>query len=177
MPCTDIEDRGNRYTYPYSWLVAESNGYKPNNSSTNGFVNKNRGELEAGLRYLRDGNIYEGTSGSGGEGDAFTSKVWNGSGTNYFLSTTNVTMTNLIARGTCLGTSFGDSGSTTSGDGGGQTIGVYNVLLGNSLFYNIGSSNPGCAGFTNIYGVRPGGGEVAWSCTADWGPDRLHQLP
>ncbi len=166
MLCQDVEDRGNRYTYPYSWMVANQNGFKPNNGS-NGYVRKNASELKSGLRYLRDGNIYENVDESGAQnGTAFTAKVAIGSlpTNNYWLSTTNITMTNNIYRQTCNGPSFGDGGDLSSG---GVTLGVQQILFQNNLGYNVGSFVPGgCSSVTPSYAIRVGPSGIAWSCTA-----------
>ncbi len=167
MLCTDIEDRANRYTYPYSWMVAQSNGEKPNDGSSS-YVRKNASELKAGLRYLRDGNIYENVDNSGAQnGVAFTAKTSNGSGTNFFLSTTNLTMTNNVYRQVCNGPDWGDSGSVVAGFGSGNSLGVQDVLFQNNLGYNIGENTPGCAGINpdKAWGAAPA--ENTWpACTA-----------
>jgi hypothetical protein len=172
MLCTDVEDRGNRYTYAYSWMTAYQNGFLPNNGSQ-GYVRKNASELKTALRYLRDGNIYENVDDSGAQnGTAFTAKVAQCNGgltcNNYFLSTTNITMTNLIYRRTCNGPSLGDPGELI--DGGGVSLGVQNVLFQNNLGYNIGSFIQGhCSGTAPTYAIRVGPGEQSWSCAASSG--------
>jgi len=166
MLCQDVEDRGNRYTYPYSWMVAFQNGFKPNNGS-NGYVRKNASEIKSAYRYVRDGNIYENVDNSGAQnGTAFTAKVAIGSlsANNYWLSTTNLTMTNNIYRQTCNGPSFGEGGDLSSG---GVTLGVQQILFQNNLGYNVGNFVPGgCSGTTPSYAIRIGPSAIAWSCTA-----------
>jgi hypothetical protein len=164
--CTDVEDRGNRYTYPYNWMTSTAN---PNNG-VNGYVRKNASELKNGLRYLRDGNIYENVDNTGAQnGTAFTFKTAqcsSGLCDNYWLLTRNVTMSNLIFRNACNGPSGGDSGNDGAGNGGGVSLGVSNVNFSNNLGYNIGYGVPRCAGSSpnTPYGMRVGPGGVTWSC-------------
>jgi hypothetical protein len=169
---TDVEDRGSRYTYPWTWMWAEQSGNKPLGGS---YVNKNGEELKNGLRVLRDGNIYEHVDLSGGQGGGVTAKVAQCSAgklcSNYFLITSDITMTNNIIRMTCYGTGFGDGGNSI--DGGGVSLGVHNVNFSNNLLYGNGQFpvTPGCLAShltpTNGYVIRPGTGFMSWTgCTA-----------
>jgi hypothetical protein len=165
---TDVEDRSNRYTYPWTWMWAEQSGNKPLGES---YVNKNGEELKNGVRVLRDGNIYEHVDLSGGQGGGVTAKVAQCSAgqlcSNYFLTTNNITMTNNIIRSTCYGTAFGDGGNSI--DGGGVSLGVHNVNFSNNLLYANGQFpvTPGCLAShltpTNGYVIRPGTGFMSWT--------------
>lgn len=175
--CTDIEDRGNRYTWDQSWLVAASVGNKPNGGS-NSFVNKNAEELKNGLRVLRDGNIYENVDQTGAQnGTIFTAKVAQCSAgvkcDNYFLSLNDLNITNNVYRSACNGPTFGDAGNTI--DGGGVSLGVARVNFAGNLGYAIGNlsrtwayGNPECTGISpNFpYVIRTGNGDQTWVCTA-----------
>ena len=169
--CTDIEDRGNRYTYPYNWMTSTAN---PNNGS-NGYVRKNASEIKNGLRYLRDGNIYENVDNTGAQnGTAFTfrtSQCSSGLCDNYWLLTRDLTMTNLIFRNACNGPGGGDSGNALVGNGGGVSLGVANVNFSNNLGYNLGYGGPRCAGSspTTPFGIKIGPGGVSWTCAATSG--------
>ncbi len=169
--CTDVEDRANRYTYPYNWMTSTAN---PNNGS-NGYVRKNASEIKNGLRYLRDGNIYENVDNTGAQnGVAFTfrtSQCSSGLCDNYWLLTDDVTMTNLLFRNACNGPSGGDSGNDGAGNGGGVSLGVSNVNFANNLGYNLGYGGPRCTGSSpnTPYGIKIGPGGVTWTCAASSG--------
>ncbi len=164
---TDVEDRSNRYTYPISWIQAWANTKRVNNGSAS-YVRKNASELKSGFNYLRDGNIYENVDNSGGQtGVAFTAKVSANTSTNYMLENYNLTMTHLVFRGMCIGPNWGDSGSTVVGFGGGNSLGVANVLFGYNLGYNLGASIQNCAANEHGWGAAPSVNE--WSCTASSG--------
>jgi hypothetical protein len=167
--CTDVEDRANRYTYPYDWMTSTAN---PNNNGANGYVRKNASEIKNGLRYLRDGNIYENVDNTGAQnGVAFTfrtSQCSSGLCDNYWLLTRDVTMTNLIFRNACNGPSGGDGGSDSVGNGGGISLGVGNINFSNNLGYNLGYGGPRCSGSspTTPFGFKIGPSNVNWSCVA-----------
>ena len=146
IPCTDIEDRANRYTYPYSWMLAAQAGFKPN-GGTNGFVRKNGHELKAGERYLFDANIVENVDGTGGQaGTALSFKVTNSSsgsvwGTNFWNIDENVTATNNVIRNACRWAGAGVSVPAISfSNGGGVTLPTQNAVYANNLMYNISVS-------------------------------------
>ena len=152
----DVEERGNRYTYPYSWILAYQAGFCPNglSCSGNGYVRKNSHETKVANRYLYDGNINENVDGSGGQsGIAISWKTDNGGGANYWIVNQNVTMTNTVMRNLCQGASWGFRSVTSSGNGGGVTLPTQNALLGNNLSYNVSATNPGCGGVSN-FGFR-----------------------
>jgi hypothetical protein len=152
----DVEDRGNRYTYPYSWILAYQAGFCVNGltCSGNGYVRKNSHETKVANRYLYDGNINENVDGSGGQsGIAISWKTDNGGGANYWIVNQDVTMTNTVMRNLCQGASWGFRSVTSSGNGGGVTLPTQNALLGNNLSYNVSTANPGCSGVSN-FGFR-----------------------
>ena len=175
VPAQDVEDRANRYTYPYSWILAYDAGYCPNGLACvgNGYVRKNAHESKVASRYLFDGNILENVDQSGGQnGTVFSFKDDNTSGgpfgTNYWLLSQNITMTNNIGRGTCDGPSIGYRSANSSGNGGGVALGTGHYLYSNNLLYNLNQATPGCAGATAQYGLRvvasvPG---TTWAATA-----------
>jgi hypothetical protein len=162
--CTDVEDRGNRYTYPYSWLLAEQAGYCANGKSCdgNGYVRKNGHELKNAQRYLFDGNIVENVDNSGAQnGTNISFKTANQSsdanGQNYGLTEANTTITNNVLRNSCNGPSLGDRSQndfSTTLNGNGVTFAPQNYLVEDNLLYGISTNNPGCKGSTPQYGMR-----------------------
>lgn len=155
----DVEERANRYTYPYSWLLAKEAGFNPTQGS---YVRKNAHEVKAALRWLSDGNIFENVDNSGAQGgqnmDWRASNASAGSlGDNYWVKTNHVTLTNSILRNTCVGPLLGSRSSFNSSDGGGIVEGPQNYLYANNLMYNTTTANPGCQGQSNSYGFRIGG--------------------
>ena len=152
---TDFEDRANRYTYPYSWILANVAGFCVNGltCSGNGYGRKNSHELKGGNRVLDDGNINENIDQSGGQGGIINSwKTNNNSSalsTNYFIVMQNVTKTNGIGRNGCNGMSWGFRSVTNSGNGGGVTGTTALAVFQNNLTYNISATNPGCSGSSN----------------------------
>jgi len=245
----DLEDRANRYTYPYSWMLAADHpyywngimsttggtgtgctinlqgaggggtvnnvevyapgsGYAVNDvlnliygshtnaqvtvTSVNGtggvtgigitnggssyqgnnYIRKNPYEYKACLRCLADGNIFENSDNSGGQSGQMiflhTSNVSSGTGDNYWVKVTDITITNNILRNGCTGLSLGGRSGTTSGNGGGQTEPTQRYLYANNLLYNVSASNLRCTGVSDKYGLRTGG-EVSgntWPATA-----------
>lgn len=171
----DVEDRGNRYTYPYSWILANAAGFCVNGltCSGNGYVRKNSHETKVAQRYLYDGNINENVDNSGGQsGIAIswkTDNVSTGTGTNYWILNQNVTMTNTVMRNLCHGASWGFRAANAAGNGGGVTLPTQNGLLQNNLSYNVSVTNPGCTGSSN-FGFRvnnTGGNTWVASATRD----------
>ena len=162
VTCQDMEDRGNRYTYPYSWLLAKQAGFNPNNG-TGSYVRKNAHEYKFGERILLDGNIFENVDNSGAQnGTAFSFKTaqtsGGGLGTNYWTTLDNVTVTNNVGRNTCNGPSFGDRSDNTGSNGGGVSLPAQIFQITNNLIYNESTNGPGCAGSTPQYGWRIGAG-------------------
>jgi hypothetical protein len=170
VTCQDVEDRGNRYTYPYSWMLAWQAGFKPN-GGTNGYVRKNAHEYKFGDRVLEDGNIYENVDGSGAQnGTVFSHKTAQQSaatGTNYWTTLDNVTVTNVIGRNACNGPSFGDRSENTAGNGGGVSLPAQFFLVQNDLWYNLSINGPGCTGISPQYGFRIGSAapSTTWAVT------------
>ena len=167
--CQDIEDRANRYTYPYSWLLAKQAGFNPSQGS---YVRKNAHEVKISQRYLFDGNIAENVDYSGAQGVTLSWKTDNTSGgalgTNYWIQQTNTTITNNIIRNGCNGVSVGSRSAISGGNGGGITLAAENYLYQNNLLYNMSAaSNPGCAGSTPQYGFRIAGAaqQNVWQAT------------
>ncbi len=152
----DVEDRANKNTYPYSWILAYQAGYCPNNLSCsgNGYVRKNSHEMKVANRYLYDGNINENVDNSGGQsGIAISWKTDNGNGGNPWIVNQNVTVTNTVMRNLCQGGSWGFRAVTSSGNGGGVTFPTQLALWQNNLGYNISATNPGCSG-SSQFGFR-----------------------
>ncbi len=171
VTCQDMEDRANRYTYPYSWMLAAQAGFKPN-GGVNGYVRKNAHEYKIGQRVLLDGNIFENVDQTGAQnGTNFSFKTAQTSGgaagTNYWTTLDNVTVTNNIGRNACNGPSLGDR-STGVGNGGGVDLGTKLISVSNDLIYNISINGPGCSGSAPQYGIRVGASSpgTTWSATA-----------
>ena len=172
IPGTDIEDRANRYTYPYSWLLAQDAGFCANNNacSGNGYTRKNSHEAKVTERFLLDGNIMENVDNSGGQsGITMSFKVDNSSagfGQNYGFLDENVTVTNNILRNACQGGSWGFRSVAASGNGGGITLPTQLAIWKNNLTYNIALTNPGCSGVSPEMGFRVNNNDAStWAAT------------
>ena len=173
----DVEDRGNRYTYPYSWLLANQAGFCVNGlaCSGNGYERKNSHEFKNGNRILEDGNIYENVDNTGGQNGI--NESWkanncsNGFCNNYWLALTNLTVTNGVHRNTCAGMSWGFRSATDANNGGGVTLETEIALVQNNLSYNIDLNGPGCSTASPEEGFRINqagtGNTWAASCTRD----------
>jgi hypothetical protein len=170
----DVEDRGNRYTYPYSWILAWDAGFCVNNLSCSGnsYVRKNAHESKFSQRELMDGNIFENVDNSGAQnGTAFSVKVNNCSAgilcDNYWFTSLNVTMTNNIIRGACSGPSLGFRSDPTSNAGGGVSLATGHYLYSNNLMYNISNTTGGCS-TSSTWGFREDSTvpSTTWSATA-----------
>jgi len=154
--CTDVEDRANRYTYPYSWMLAAAAGLKPN-GGTNSYVRKNGHELKVGERYLFDGNIVENVDDSGAQNGtiiSFKTDNTNSSGNNYWVIDENTTITNNVLRNSCNGPSLGYRSNSAGGDGGGTALPTQFQLYANNLLYGYGVTLPGCSGVSPQFGFR-----------------------
>jgi len=155
---TDVEDCGNRYTYPFSWMLAGSAGFKAN-GGTNSYVRKNGHELKQAERYLFCGNIVENVDDTGAQnGTVFSVKVDNNSGSgsvsNNWLKTENVTVVDNIFRGSCNGPSLGYRSNSAGGDGNGVSGPTQLILYQDNLLYWYGVTMPGCSGVSPQFGVR-----------------------
>ena len=179
VTCRDVEDRGNRYTYPYSWILAWQAQLCANGQACggNGYARKNAHESKFSQRYVFDGNIVENVDNSGGQaGTVMSWKTDNTSGgavgENYWVSQTDLTATNNIERISCNGVNWGFRSSSGGGNGGGVANPPQRAIFSNNLFYGASTNNPGCAvtGYTSTpqYGFRfgTGGGGNAWTATA-----------
>ncbi|HYM76915.1 MAG TPA: hypothetical protein VE377_13135 [Candidatus Dormibacteraeota bacterium] len=179
VTCRDVEDRANRYTYPYSWMLAWQAQLCVNGLSCGGnsYVRKNAHESKFSQRYLLDGNILENVDNSGAQNGTIMSwKTDNTSGgpqgNNYWISQTDVTATNNIERLSCNGPNWGSRSASAGGNGGGVTNAPQRAAFTNNLLYGVNTNNPGCSvtGFTSTpqYGFRfgTGGNGNAWAATA-----------
>jgi hypothetical protein len=167
VTCQDMEDRGNRYTYPYSWMLAFQAGFCENNASCsgNGYVRKNAHEYKFSQRIVLDGNIFENVDNSGAQNgtiiSAKTAQTSGGAlGGNYWTIQANSTITNNVMRNSCNGPTLGDRSDNTGSNGGGTSLPAEIYNYSNNLLYNVNTSNPGCnvAGFNSNpqYGFRIG---------------------
>ena len=166
--CQDVEDRGNRYTYPYSWMLAQAGGFCVNGltCSGNSYVRKNGHELKVGQRYLFDGNIIENVDNSGAQNGIILSfKSDNGAaGTNTWIVQTDTTATNNLMRDSCNGPSFGFRSAGPS-NGGGVAFSPVKYSVQNNLLYGTGAGIPGCTGVSPLWGFRVAdtGAGLTWS--------------
>jgi hypothetical protein len=162
----DVEDRANRYTYPYSWILAKQAGFDPAQGS---YTRKNAHEFKTGTRILHDGNIDENVDNSGAQGGLVmswkTDNSSSGTGNNYFIAQNNTTITNGIIRNACNGVSVGSRSASGAGNGGGVALPAQLYFYQNNLMENISTSNPGCSGSTPQYGFRVAGAQNSWSAT------------
>jgi hypothetical protein len=152
----DVEDRGNRYTYPYSWLLAFKAGFCINSKpcSGNSYVHKNAHEMKVGNRIVDDGNIYENVDNTGAQAGIAAS--WKTAGLEgfYWLLQQNLTSTNSIVRNTCQGFSWGARSQTNNSDHGPLTLPVKFALFSNNLTYGVSLQNPGCSSVSPEMGFR-----------------------
>jgi hypothetical protein len=158
LDAQDVEDRGNRYTYPYSWILANDAGLCENGlvCSGHGYVRKNSHETKVANRYLFDGNILENVDNSGAQSGISNSwKVTNTTG-NYFLVNQHLTMTNNLMRSTCQGGAWGFRSTTDVNNGGAISGPTQLAIWRNNLLYNVSLSNPGCAGVSPMIAFKLG---------------------
>lgn len=169
VTCLDGEDRANRYTYPYSWILARDAGFNPNGGS-NGYVRKNAHESKFSQRYLFDGNVVENVDNSGAQNGTImswkTAQTSSGLGDNYWTVLSDTTVTNNILRNSCNGPNWGANSDVNSGTGGGIAFAPTRALWTNNLLYNVSSNNPACTGATPGYGLRFNGSDVGTTWTA-----------
>ncbi len=174
VTCEDYEDRGNRWTYPYSWILASQGGFCVNNLSCSGrsYARKNAHEAKFALRYLVDGNIVENVDNSGAQsGIAMSVKTNQTSGgaygDNYWTINQQQTITNNVLRNTCRGGTWGFRSSSVANGGGGVGLATAFGLWQNNLTYNVSSSNPGCSTATPVMGLTVSNNDgSSWSATA-----------
>ncbi|HXM63720.1 MAG TPA: choice-of-anchor D domain-containing protein [Terriglobales bacterium] len=163
---SDIEDRANRYTYPYAWLGATA----PTQGS---YVRKNAHEFKVGTRIVHDGNIDENVDDSGAQGGLVlswkTDNISSGTGSNFWVAQNNTTITNNLIRSSCNGVSLGSRSASGSGNGGGVTLPAQLYNYSNNLMQNVSVNNPGCGGVGTSgpqYGFRIAGATNTWTATA-----------
>lgn len=126
------------------------------------YVRKNCHEVKAATRYLFDGNICENVDNSGAQGGQvgeFT--VTNGAAgilsDNYWITTTDLTITDNVFRNGGVGPIMGARASNDPNGGSGVSQPEQRIQFSNNLIYNVSLSNPGMAGQTTQYGWRLGG--------------------
>ena len=163
---SDVEERRNRYTFPWNWLgvgTISGNSHGWNGSS---IVRKNADELKVGQRILRTGNILENIDNSGGQlgvnHDIKNENSSTGVGSNYNTMTTDVTESYNIFRNDCMGMETVRSIAPT-GVGGGSASVVNRVNVSQNLFYNEAPTNFGCSGVNQ--GILLNSGGLEWQGT------------
>lgn len=164
IPHSDVEERRNRWTKPWSWLGVGTISGNSHGWNGDSLVLKNSDELKVGQRVLRDGNIIENVDGSGGQsgvaGDIKDTNASTGFGTNYLGVTTDVTMTNNIVRNDCIGWELVRGNYTT----GGASPQLNRINISNNLFYNQSESNWANCG-TPPQGLILNSGGMYWQGT------------
>jgi len=144
VPFQDVEERRNRFTFPFTWLGTTIPG---GNADWPGYSieRKNTNELKSGQRVLRTGNIMENSDASGGQGgtlgDVKTSNDSCGFGTNYQNIVSDVTDVSNIWRNSCEGIET----IRNPGAVGGVDFGTRRWEIANTLFYNTSETNFGCS--------------------------------
>lgn len=166
IPHSDVEERRNRFTFPWSWLgvgTISGNSHGWNGSS---IVRKNADELKVGQRILRAGNILEDVDNSGAQGGVmFDDKAENSStgfGTNYLDTTTDLNEIYNIYRNGCMDMETVRS-LNFAGVGGGSTAVLNRINIAYSLWYNQSPSNFGCTGINT--GILLNSGGLEWQGT------------
>jgi hypothetical protein len=162
---SDIEDRANRWTFPYVWLGATF----PTQGT---YFRKNAHEFKIGTRILHDGNIDENVDDTGAQAGLVmswkTDNISSGTGSNFWIVQNNTTITNNIIRNGCNGISLGSRSASTSGNGGGVTLPAQLYSYVNNLL-TASVNNPGCGGVGTSgpqYGFRIAGSTNTWAATA-----------
>jgi hypothetical protein len=152
VPCTNMEWRRNRFTFPYAWLGHQitSNSNWPGTVS---IVRKNGFEQKEGLYDIVDGNIIENVDNSGGQNGPYADwksiNTSGGIGTNYQSLTANITITNNIFRNACNGFQIEAKSDGAAASLSYPSFGMNNITFQNDLFYNATEANPGCSGGSN----------------------------
>jgi len=150
VPFQDVEERRNRFTFPFAWLgvgtIPGGNAHWAGES----LVRKNANEMKSGQRVLRIGNIMENIDASGGQGGALgdvkTANSSCGFGTNYQNTVTDVTDISNIWRNSCEGIET----IRNAVDVGGVDFGTRRWEIQNSLFYNTSETNFECSASQGI---------------------------
>ena len=149
VPCTNIEWRRNRYTFPNAWLGNQITS-NPNWTGTVSKDRKNAFEQKEGFQDVVDGNIIENVDNSGGQngpyGDFKSINTSGGLGQNYWSMTANITVSNTIYRNACNGIQVEARSDGSAASLSYPSYGMYNLTFRNDLFYNATESNPGCSG-------------------------------
>jgi hypothetical protein len=166
IPFCDIEERRDRFTYPFPWSgLTVGVNINPNNVYGIGYtayspLRKIAQETKAGCRILEDGNIYENTDQTGGAyGQLRAYNPRNNAGgpqgSWYIAQIHDVTSVNNIYRHGCLGLSIGGGSDEAGGDGGGVSWPTLGVSLSNNLVYDVSQgSHPQCSGISDKYGIN-----------------------
>ena len=167
VPFTNVEERRNRCTYPYSWLGnATVPAGNPNQGGV-GILRKNCNELKEGQFVLIDGNLCELIDKSGGQNGqilTFTARQNSGGGLglNYVSGLYDVTYSNNVWRGACNGPQI-DARSGSQSNGGGVSWPIQRVSWINDLFYSITNTNVNCN--TQSWGFYIGSSSQTWNST------------
>jgi hypothetical protein len=182
---SDSEIRGNRMTFPYSWLgfqcVLNGSNTNGNQTGTSGcysipsnnatyagvnYVRKNAIEFKTCNRCIVTGNIFENVDNGGGQrGPVRLLNVRNASGntndpTNYNSIITNVYECDNILRNACEGRQDAARSDGLS-NGNGVAFGLRNINLCDELDYNISNNNPGCG--SSADGITLGASNQIWT--------------
>lgn len=143
---TDIQITRNRSTYPKAWL-GNGSGAGSVCGTNISCVRKNALEFKGCNRCLIDGNILENSDNSGGQLGRIVGlnnrACPTGVCDNYLQTIQNITFTNNILRHGCRGWEH-DPSSGSNGSGYSAVIPARNLVLANSLIYDISIMNPGC---------------------------------
>ena len=156
----DVEIRGNRFTRPAAWMLVNSP-----------LALKSPFEFKVCTRCLLDGNIFEYSNTSGGQGgQCMTLNVRNSSastGNNYNNEIQDITWTNNICRHAVVGIQS-DARSEGAGSGNGDAQPLRRVKIDNDLFYDISPGNTAIYNTTvpQPYIVELGTNGNSWTCTA-----------
>ncbi len=164
VPHSDVEERRNRWTFPWTWLGVGNipSGHWAGSS----VVRKNADEIKSGQRILRAGNILENIDGSGGQsGVNHDIKIENSStgvGSNYNDTTTDVSELYNIFRNDCLG---GETVRSVAGagNGGGSSPTLNRINSSYNLYYNESPTNFGCTSVNSGFLFDSGG--LEWQGT------------
>ena len=170
VSCNDFEIRVNHFTYPLAWVGA--------NWGTHNAIRKNIFENKEGRRMLIDGNEFDTSDETGGQGApcmVLTVRNFSGGplGDNYNSTLQDYTISNNSFHG-CLGFQ-NDPKSGGSQNGGGQVTGGARILYFNNVVYDMdatrwcvgGQANTGGTGACSPYGLpRIGDENLTWTCTA-----------
>lgn len=162
--CEDVEERGNRYTYPYSWMVAFNSGFLPNSSYQTSGSSTGSGAIMH-LQAVKGGAINTVSVQAGGQNYALNDVLTLGAQYDPGAANGNVIVTGLgsgnsvssvtVVSGT--GYSVANGLALSGGSGTGATVNITSVSpTGGITGVSLGNAGTGYAASNNLTVVQSG---------------------